>query len=290
MRKLRLSFAIIISFICVCSYLYNVVYNTNSVVVSGNTSLIIKHELIYENGLLIHYQSYYDTKMSNEQQIVSILNSLKGSLLPFDSKVLNVKEDGKNLIIEVNESFFTINKETNLKIAESLNLLRKIFYPNRSIRIYINNNELKCIPQTSLLVMDIDTAYPNLFSGDAVRGYPIVLMENDVLYTTYVDGKFDEDKLTQYFVDNLMFRELMVDNDFVDDIKLINSKAYVYLNDLLSKEDEVIDEDILSDYLILLFMNLELDSVLIYVNDEPYFYRGKDIQELNMSDIVYNLH
>lgn len=282
--------AVIISFICVITYYYENFKISNTISVNGMTPLIIQHGIVYEDGLIKHYQEYSDLKLSNDEAITSILNSLKGTLLSYDSKIVNVEEDNGDLLLEVNESFFTLNKQENLKIAEALNVIRKIYYPLSNIRIYINNNELQYVPQTNLLVSDIKSTYPNLFSGDAVSGYPLVLIENNTLCTHYVVEKSDAFTLTKHYINSIIFDKFTIYTPFVDRIDLSNNQAHIYLNDVLLTEDEVIDEEVLSDYLILVFMNFDIESVFLYLDDEPYYYRGSDNQILKMCDIVYNLH
>lgn len=281
--------AIVISCVCVFSYVFGIYKGKDAVTVSGNSELIIEQGISYEGNVLIPYQKYTDIKKQPIEQMRSMLESLKGTLLSYDSKIVNLKEDKGFILLEVNDMFFTLDKGINHKIAEALNYVRKLFYPSYQYRIYINNTELLTIPQTDIEVSKINMVSINLFNGDAISGYPVTLIENNILKTHYVKEKCNPSKITEYYRNSVFMDTFTVLPEFVEDIRVIDGIASIYLNDCLLDEENQINEDIISDYLIILFINNDFRSIFLYLNDEPYFYRGANEQELKMFDIVYNL-
>lgn len=288
MRKIKMIIAVFVSVISLSSYLKNTYFNNDIVVVSLNDNLIVEQGIKYDGELLIPYQKYTNNVKSDSEIIITLVDSLKGSLLSKDAKVLNTEISEDTILLEVNEFFFKDDETQNIKICEFLNYLRKLFGNKKYIKIYCENIEIKDIPFTNISVNDISKLSINSLKNKV--GKPIILIENNIIYTDFIHQNINLELLNESFCNSYIYDTFTILDNFVDDYSLNDKILSLYLNDVLQLEESFVNENILSDYLVILFLNFDINQIKLYLNNEEYYYRGMESNIVNLSDIVYNLH
>lgn len=224
------------------------------------------------------------------------LNGYLNSNAAINSIVL----DGDIASIDVNRSFFSVNARENRRVIEGL---VRVIQGNSSIEEIVlsqDGNLLETIPYTSIPIKNVIYSLPlNVFESQDVlhSSIPITkyLLEEIgskslfIPITYYMQGE----RSVEFVMD--VFSDLLINEGFFsyldrvyDEYSLRDGRLTLYLNHSLCLEENVIEESVLNWMLLMLFDNLPIQSIELFINEQPYYYQ-KHIKEIKRKDLVYNI-
>lgn len=297
-----------IAFVCCAVYLFRLTDKEKVIMVSLQERDLMEIVLMDQEGCLVPVNVEMPFVMDEPSSLIWAVEymrdthsyeGLKG-FLNGNASINSVKQDGDVASIDINKSFFGVDKRQNRKFAEAL---VSIIRANTSIGDIILTEEgmlLETIPYTSIAVKDMIYSLPiNVFESAGTLHDTIPFTKYQSQYisnrnllvptTYYVKGE-----RTLPYVMEMFGKSLLNEGLFEKLGKLYHSFSInkqllkLDVSNLLCFEEQVIDEQILNRLLLTLFDNLPIKTIELTLEGEPYLYE-KRIKGIQRKDLVYNL-
>ena len=270
-----------------------------------------KLEYIYPNDLEVIYlldkNDYLTmTKISvnNKNEVSKAIDLIEGltvggkkkdiipngfkSLLPTNTKVLNIKLNNQVLTIDFSKEFNNINEINEEKVIESLIYTLTSIDGINQIEIYVEGKKLTHLPNSKIKLPDyLDKNYginkkyefTSLSNLDSYTVYYVLNNQNNTYYTPvtkYINNK-NQDKV-KIIIDELATSFLYESNlmSYLDanvkllDYELTDKTIKLNFNNLILSDitDNVILEEVMYTIGLSLIQELNIDEVIFKVNNQ----------------------
>ena len=293
------------SIVLVMLMLYLIPSNKENIDLNKNQKL----EYIYPNDLEViylldknNYLTMAKISVNNKNEVSKAIDLIEGltidgkkkdiipngfkSLLPPNTKVLNIKLDNKILTINFSKEFNNISIDNEKQVIESLTYTLTSINGIDKIEIYVEGNKLTNLPKSKIKLPDyfdknygINKKYEftDLSNVDSYTVY-YVLNENNKTYYTPV---------TKY-----------VNNEKRDKVKIIIdelSTSFLYESNLMSYLDanvKLLDYELTDKSIKLNFNNLILSDITDNLILEEVMYTiGLSLtQELDIEEVIFKVN
>lgn len=295
------------SIILVMLMLYIIPTNKEDINLNKNQKL----EYIYPNDLEVIYlldkNDYLTmTKISvnNKNEVSKAIDLIEGltvngkkkdiipigfkSLLPANTKVLNIKLDNKILMIDFSKEFNNVDKLNEKKVIESLIYTLTSINGIDKIEIYVEGKKLTNLPNSKIKLpnyLDKDYGinkkyeFTNISDVDSYTIYYVLNDHNNVYYTPvtkYINNQ-NQDKV-KIIIDELATSFLYESNlmSYLDanvkllDYELKDKTIKLNFNDLILSDiaDNVILEEVMYTIGLSLAQELNVEEVIFKVNNQ----------------------
>ena len=302
-RKLTVATSIVL----VMLMLYLIPSNKEDINLNKNQKL----EYIYPNDLETIYlldQNNYLTmakiSVNNKNEVSKAIDLIEGltingkkkdiipngfrSLLPANTKVLNIRLNNKILLIDFSKEFNNIDESNEKKVIESLIYTLTSINGIDKIEIYVEGQKLTNLPKSKIKLPDyLDKDYginkkyefTNISDIDSYTIYYVFNMNNEVYYTPvtkYVNNE-KQDKV-KIIIDELATSFLYESNlmSYLDanikllDYELTDKTIKLNFNDSILSDitDNLILEEVMYTIGLSLIQELEVEEVIFKVNNQ----------------------
>lgn len=268
-----------------------------------------KLEYIYPNDLEVIYllnQNDYLTmakiSVNNQNEVSKAIDLIEGltingkkkdiipngfkSLLPANTKVLNIKLNNQVLTINFSKEFNNIDKLNEEKVIESLIYTLTSIDGIKQIEIYVEDKKLTHLPNSKIKLPDyLDKNYginkkyefTSLSNLDSYTVYYVLNNQNNIYYTP----------VTKY-----------INNKNQDKVKIIIDElatSFLYETNLMSYLDanvKLLDYELTDKTIKLNFNNLILSSITdnVILEEVMYTIGLSLIQELNIDEVIFKVN
>lgn len=304
MKRLKLLFTYVIAFICIMTTLF--LPQKKSEIIKTMTTDMENTMLIYmlnEEDLLVPITLSYQKNDTDEENIMQMFQLMKQeieifdlkALIPHSLKCLSVNIENHQVILDMNEAFYTMNSHIELRVIEAIVSSILQFDEDYRVEFTVNHKNVAEMPLSALPMKAFDTTLGvNNFNLDATELHQSISKQVVVLH------EYDEN--SYYMVMSQRYASLINDLEFVNEVlhktsmklecenlEIKGDEVFLYLNKAFLIEENLIDPEKILPLLYTLKMNQIGSRFRLFINDEIAQVEGFHHNEINIDDLNLNL-